>query len=157
VPQVIAINQDITPQGRPLNSSDITQWARHLSDGSVAFAIYNPFDTPLRPQPLLFSALGWPHGTTAAVRDLWMHETLGTYTDMYDTCLLLILGCCLQLRCAGSHAKTRWPLMPRACLGSDLRPSLDHKQITQRIQFSGLKSVHFLCALPPSTCAARPQ
>ncbi len=87
--QVIAINQDITPQGRPLNSSDITQWARHLSDGSVAFAIYNPFDTPLQPQPLLFSALGWRQGTAAVVRDLWMHETLGTFTDLYDTLQLI--------------------------------------------------------------------
>ena len=83
--QVIAINQDSTPQGRPLNSSDITQWSRHLSDGSAAFAIYNPYDAPLLPHPLLFSQFGWRQGTNAVVRDLWMHKTLGTFTDSYNT------------------------------------------------------------------------
>jgi len=83
--EVIAINQDITPQGAPLNSSDITQWARHLSDGSAAFAIYNPSALPLQPQELWFSALGWAKGTKATVRDLWLHEDLGTFTDSF-TC-----------------------------------------------------------------------
>jgi len=38
--EVIAINQDVTPQGRPVSDGDLTLWARHLSDGSIAVALY---------------------------------------------------------------------------------------------------------------------
>ena len=80
IPQVIAINQDVTPQGSPLDPTDITRWTRNLSDASVAYAVYNPTTSPLQPQQLLFSALGWAAGTQAAVRDLWMHEDVGVFT-----------------------------------------------------------------------------
>ncbi len=80
IPQVIAINQDVTPQGSPLDPTDITRWTRNLSDASVAYAVYNPTTSPLQPQQLLFSALGWATGTQAAVRDLWMHEDVGVFT-----------------------------------------------------------------------------
>jgi hypothetical protein len=45
--QVIAINQDVTPQGRPIVDGDLTVWARMLSDGSVAVALYNQEDEPM--------------------------------------------------------------------------------------------------------------
>lgn len=43
---MIAINQDVTPQGRPVVGGDLTVWARQLSDGSVAVALYNEDDAP---------------------------------------------------------------------------------------------------------------
>lgn len=39
--QVIAINQDITPQGTPVVPGDSRVWSRKLSDGSTAYALVN--------------------------------------------------------------------------------------------------------------------
>ena len=39
--QVIAINQDITPQGTPVVPGDSRVWSRELSDGSTAYAFVN--------------------------------------------------------------------------------------------------------------------
>jgi hypothetical protein len=39
--QVIAINQDVTPQGTVIVPGDSTVWSRKLSDGSTAFALVN--------------------------------------------------------------------------------------------------------------------
>jgi alpha-galactosidase len=80
--EVIAINQDVTPQGRPVADGDLTVWARKLSDGSAAVALYNQEDTPAV-LSVAFASLGWPSGTSAAVRDLWAHADLGSFTDRY--------------------------------------------------------------------------
>ena len=42
--EVIAINQQVTPQGRPIKDGDLRVWARGLSDGDVAVALYNEDD-----------------------------------------------------------------------------------------------------------------
>lgn len=85
--EVIAVNQDVTPQGRPLynpnNPADISIWARNLSDGSIAVAFYNQNDTALSLGPVSFAALGWGSGTMANVRDLWAHADLGTVTGSF--------------------------------------------------------------------------
>jgi alpha-galactosidase len=80
--EVIAINQDVTPQGRPIVEGDFSVWARHLSDGSIAVALLNLND---QPADLLveFLNLGWPAGQSASVRDLWAHADLGTFKDQY--------------------------------------------------------------------------
>ena len=77
---VIAINQDVTPQGRPVVDGDLTVWTRHLSDGSVAVALYNQEDAA---QAVGFNAttLGWPSGTAFKARDLWEHKDLGSFSD----------------------------------------------------------------------------
>lgn len=83
--EVIAINQDVTPQGTPVNgAADLTVWARMLSDGSAAVALYNQEDT-IQTISVQFSSLGWTTGTTAAARDLWTHEDLGLFTDRYPS------------------------------------------------------------------------
>ena len=41
---MIAINQQVTPQGRPIKDGDLRVWARGLSDGDVAVALYNEDD-----------------------------------------------------------------------------------------------------------------
>ena len=38
---MIAINQDITPQGTPVAPGDSRVWSRKLSDGSTAYALVN--------------------------------------------------------------------------------------------------------------------
>jgi alpha-galactosidase len=77
--EVIAINQDVTPQGFPTVAGDSTVWARNLSDGSIAVALYNEGDTP-RSIGTSFAALGWPASAKVAVRDLWAHTDIGTAT-----------------------------------------------------------------------------
>jgi alpha-galactosidase len=57
-------------------------YARNLSDGSVAVALYNPEDvTGLG--SFEFASLGWSSSATASVRDLWLHQDLGSFTDRY--------------------------------------------------------------------------
>ena len=74
--EVLGVNQDVTPQGRPLNGSDISIWTRALSDGTVAVAFYNEDDASIE-VALEFASLAAKHGahwgptTTAVVRDLW--------------------------------------------------------------------------------------
>ena len=75
--EVIAINQDVTPQGFPTVPGDSTVWSRNLSDGSIAVALYNEEETP-RSIGTSFAALGWATSTKAAVRDLWAHTDNGT-------------------------------------------------------------------------------
>lgn len=80
--EVIGVNQDVTPQGRPLRDGDISVWSRALSDGSAAVALYNENDAPAE-LFVAFADLGWPAGTHAAVRDLWAHADLGVVQDRY--------------------------------------------------------------------------
>ena len=79
--EVIAINQDVTPQGRPLVDGDLSVWARHLTGGDVAVAFYNQEDTTNPGLHVDFAALGWPTGQKAKVRDLVALTDLGTVTD----------------------------------------------------------------------------
>lgn len=82
--EVIAINQDVTPQGRPLpgHEVDLQVWARQLSDGTVAVAFYNQEDAPATIS-VSFAALGWSSSTSATARDLWAHADLGSFTGSY--------------------------------------------------------------------------
>ena len=80
--EVIAINQDVTPQGRPIRDGDLSVWARALSDGSVAVAFYNA-GAAATPISVAFADLGWDAATAAKARDLWAHADLGTFTGRY--------------------------------------------------------------------------
>ena len=82
--EIIAVNQDVTPQGRPVREGDLTVWARHLSDGSAAIALYNQNDAPAS-LSIDFAALGggWGAGTVAHARNLWAHADLGAFTGRY--------------------------------------------------------------------------
>ena len=85
---IIAVNQDITPQGRPVVPGDSTVWARFTSNGSVAVALYNEGDTAqtigldfgalgkMSPSPVPSSA-SWTSSTSATARDLWKHASMG--------------------------------------------------------------------------------
>lgn len=82
--EILAVNQDVTPQGAPIKSGDLTVWARWLSDGSVAVAFYNEEDAPATIS-VAFADLGgsWGAATVAAARDLWAHADLGDFTGRY--------------------------------------------------------------------------
>merc|ERR1712157_389243 len=77
---VIAINQDVTPQGRPVKDGDLTVWTRQLSDGSVAVALYNE-DDAAKSIGFDSTTLGWPAKTAFTARDLWQHKDLGKFAD----------------------------------------------------------------------------
>ena len=80
--EVLGINQDVTPQGRPLSDTDLSVWARHLSDGSVAVALYNERDNAAL-LSVDFSELGLPGDASATVRDLWAKADEGTFSKRY--------------------------------------------------------------------------
>jgi hypothetical protein len=80
--EVLQVNQDVTPQGRPVVDGDLTVWARTLSDASIAVALYNEDDAPAT-LSVDFGSLGWPAGTAARARDLWAHADLGVFTGRY--------------------------------------------------------------------------
>jgi len=81
--EVIAINQDITPQGRPI-PHDSRIWSRNLSDGSIAVALYNEADSQMSLN-VKFSQLGWTDTTKAKVRDLWLHADKGSFVGYYPS------------------------------------------------------------------------
>ncbi|MGB0832845.1 MAG: glycoside hydrolase family 27 protein, partial [Candidatus Thalassarchaeaceae archaeon] len=61
---VIAINQDVTPQGHVVVEGDSTVWARHLTGGDVALALYNEEDAP-KSIGARFDTFGWTSSTKA--------------------------------------------------------------------------------------------
>ena len=72
---IIAINQDVTPQGAPIHAGDLTVWARSLTNGDVAVALYNQEDTPVS-IGFDLNDVGFvlPTGKNkTCVRDLWEH------------------------------------------------------------------------------------
>ena len=82
-PEVLRVNQDATPQGRPVSTepTDLSVWARDLSTGEKAVALYNEDDAP-KSVHVDFATLGWD-GRAADVRDLWAREDLGTFVGRY--------------------------------------------------------------------------
>ena len=77
--EIIAINQDVTPQGRPISDSDISVWARKLTGGDVAVALYNE-DDEVKSIGFTLADVGM---AAAYVRDLWRHEDLGTFHESF--------------------------------------------------------------------------
>jgi len=85
--EVIAINQDVTPAGHLLFAStnaSAAVYARKLTDGSVAVALYNPTDNAVKGQ-VEFATLGWTSTTNAIVRDLWTHKDIGVKVGGFST------------------------------------------------------------------------
>lgn len=72
--EVIAVNQDVTPQGRPIKDGDISVWARKLTGGDIAVALYNENDDAMS-IGFELKDVGAPESVTA--RDLWAHKDLG--------------------------------------------------------------------------------
>ena len=62
---VLAINQDITPQGTPLKTGDSTVWVRYLSNGDVAVAFYNENDESVKISLDFTDITEWSSSTSA--------------------------------------------------------------------------------------------
>jgi hypothetical protein len=78
--EVIAVNQDVTPQGRPVHEGDISVWARKLTGGDVAVALYNENDEAAS---IGFKLLDVGVKDSASVRDLWGHKDLGVFKGVF--------------------------------------------------------------------------
>jgi hypothetical protein len=124
--EVIAINQDSTPQGFPLpglSHGDLSVWARNLSDGSVAVALYNGGDTAQEIGVPSFTALGWPATLRAAVRDLWAHTDNGTAVGkLSNVTVRAHATVVVRLTPATTNAPDVRAMSVRPMLDSDNRP-----------------------------------
>ena len=82
--EVLDIDQD--PAGHPatqiVGNRLVQVWSKPLADGTVAVGLFNLTDTPHRLWASLTKA-----GLTGAqpVRDLWLHQDLGDFTDALAT------------------------------------------------------------------------
>jgi alpha-galactosidase len=92
----IAVNQDVTPQGMPVVAGDSSVWARKLTGGAVAVALYNEDDAP-KSIGVSFAKLGWSATTKATVRDLWAHKDLAPATGMLKNMTVAAHGSYLLL------------------------------------------------------------
>jgi hypothetical protein len=77
--EVIAVDQSDAPPARPVTPSDGQQvWAAKNPNGTYTVALFNLTDAPAAVSAN-WTTLGFTG--KAAVRDLWNHEDLGTYTN----------------------------------------------------------------------------
>ncbi|UXX96903.1 carbohydrate-binding protein [Streptomyces sp. AD2-2] len=77
--EVIGVDQSDAPPARPVTPSDAQQvWAAKNPNGTYTVALFNLADTPAAVSAN-WTTLGFTG--KAAVRDLWNHEDLGTYTN----------------------------------------------------------------------------
>jgi alpha-galactosidase len=79
--EILMINQQETPQGRPINQ-ELTVWYRNMSNNAVAVAFYNQQDTSVDIS-VNFTDIGLSASTVMKVRDLWQHEDLGEFTGYF--------------------------------------------------------------------------
>eukprot|EP00013_Stygamoeba_regulata_P027356 CAMPEP_0177647550 /NCGR_PEP_ID=MMETSP0447-20121125/10358_1 /TAXON_ID=0 /ORGANISM="Stygamoeba regulata, Strain BSH-02190019" /LENGTH=408 /DNA_ID=CAMNT_0019150139 /DNA_START=75 /DNA_END=1301 /DNA_ORIENTATION=+ len=82
--EVIAVDQDplCTAGDQLFENADHTQaWAKPLHDGSMAVILFNPNSADSSASiTLQWSQLGWPSDATVAVRDLWTHSQVGSFS-----------------------------------------------------------------------------
>eukprot|EP00040_Diaphanoeca_grandis_P019754 m.104590 g.104590 ORF g.104590 m.104590 type:complete len:510 (-) comp27577_c0_seq1:36-1565(-) len=88
---VIAVNQDVTPQGIPVMPGNSSIWARFLSDGSVAVAFYNENDAAMSTR-LDFSALAQMNSMPATSAGDWGPTTKANATDLWMKSSSIVTG-----------------------------------------------------------------
>jgi alpha-galactosidase len=83
-PEIIAIDQDpLGRQARRVSKSATTEvWSRPLADGSRAVALLNRGTAPAT-IAIDWTAIGYPSGLAATVRDLWAREDVARPTGRY--------------------------------------------------------------------------
>lgn len=97
--EIIAVNQDILGVGggqvaewdcaAPEGTCQV--WARPLSDGSPAAALFNADDDKEHDITLEFSVVpeaSWTNATYVLVRDLWAHKDIGVFRGSYTAHVL---------------------------------------------------------------------
>jgi alpha-galactosidase len=82
---VIAVDQDpLGEQGRRVaKNGDLEVWSRPLQDGSRAVILFNRGKEASQMEAT-WQELGYPEHLRAAVRDLWQHRDLGSFTGKFS-------------------------------------------------------------------------
>lgn len=82
--EVIAVNQDeLGKQGDRVSSQGALQvWAKDIVNGAKVVVLYNSGEVAAD-VTVRFESVGWPIGTSAAVRSLWSHKDLGIAKDLF--------------------------------------------------------------------------
>ncbi|MGA8940166.1 MAG: glycoside hydrolase family 27 protein, partial [Acidobacteriaceae bacterium] len=94
--EVIAINQTATKSFQLLHEGDLIVWQANLPDGTIALALFNTRETPMKVDRK-FADLSHQLGTHAwSVRDVWAGKDLGRQRGLSTqlaphTCALLTL------------------------------------------------------------------
>jgi hypothetical protein len=65
--------------------ADIEVWAGPLNDGSQAVLLLNRGSTSGEAITVKWTDIGFPADKAAAVRDLWAHKDLGTFTGSFTS------------------------------------------------------------------------
>jgi len=85
--EVIAVDQDpLGKQGMQVWSENaLSVWAKEMAGGVYAVVLYNSWDagTPLEITASFADIPGLSSATKAQVRDLWLHQDMGTFTGSY--------------------------------------------------------------------------
>ncbi len=82
--EVIAVDQDaLGREGeRVAKNGDLEVWAKQLQDGSHAVILLNRSDKGQQ-VTVTWDQLGFAAGSSASVRDLWVHKDLGKFTGKF--------------------------------------------------------------------------
>jgi alpha-galactosidase len=88
-PELIAVNQD--PAGRQgfrigSEAGRCQVWAKPLSDGSLAVALFNRHDRDRRTVPIAWESVGLHDRRAVLVRDLWAREDVGVFRGSFCGC-----------------------------------------------------------------------
>jgi len=82
--EVIAVDQDpLGSEGRRVwKDGDREVWSKQLKDGGRAVILFNRGTTQ---QTIVanWEQIGYPHGLSAAVRDLWLHKDVGNFVGKF--------------------------------------------------------------------------
>lgn len=82
--EVIAVDQDqLATSGHRTQTGLSSVWVKPLFDGSVAAVLLNtaPWTSSIS---VTWQELGLEPGTMATVRDLWLHQTVGTFNNTFQ-------------------------------------------------------------------------
>lgn len=111
--EVIAVNQDaMGEQGRrisiPTPGSEV--WAGPLASGAWAVVLLN---TGFAPVPITcdFTTIGFDAAASVAIRDLWLHQDMGTFTGSY-TATVQPHGVVMFTAAPTSWSKASWSAKP---------------------------------------------
>ena len=97
-PEVIAINQDVSGRQpyRVVYDAEQMVWVKLLDNGEFAIGLFNMKDSSSQ-MHLMWADIGIDKhcGKAFALRDVWKHEDIGTFDDMYWSPILGAHECML--------------------------------------------------------------
>ena len=83
--EAIAVNQDpaVIPARRIRKTDEVDLWSRKLADGSWCIVLLQKTKSP-RKVEFNWKEVGLKENQPAVIRDLWAHETVGSFTNSFS-------------------------------------------------------------------------